>query len=67
MPKPHDLQKEAMSYLAMYTPTTHGLELPRDVATYLEKLGYVEWVPPIFGCSRLYSITELGRKAIIKP
>jgi hypothetical protein len=52
------------AYLKLYTPRTHGVELPRDLAKSMEAKGWVEWVPTMFGSSRLYSITEAGKQAV---
>jgi hypothetical protein len=58
------LTTDERAYLKLYTPRTHGVELPRDLAKSMEAKGWVEWVPPMFGSSRLYSITEAGKKAL---
>jgi hypothetical protein len=58
------LTADERAYLTLYTPKTHGVELPRDLAKSMEAKGWVEWVPPMFGSSRLYSITEAGRQAL---
>jgi hypothetical protein len=49
------LTPDERAYLELYTPRTHGVELPRDLAKSMEAKGWVEWVPPMFGSSRLYS------------
>jgi hypothetical protein len=58
------MTSDERAYLELYTPRTHGVELPRDLAKSMEAKGWVEWVPPMFGSSRLYSITEAGKKAL---
>lgn len=57
--------EDAMAYLAMFSENTYGLEIPRELASYMQKCGYVEWVPPKFGTT-LYAITEEGRKALLR-
>jgi hypothetical protein len=49
------LTADERAYLMLYTPRTHGVELPRDLAKSMEAKGWVEWVPPMFGSSRLGS------------
>jgi hypothetical protein len=58
-------------YLELYTPGTYGVELPSDLAKSMEAKGLVERVLSldglrvvVFGGSRLYSITEAGKKAL---
>jgi hypothetical protein len=62
------LTPDERAYLRLYTPRTHGIELPRDLAKSMEDKGWVEWVLPNFGShfgsSALYSITEAGKKVL---
>lgn len=58
-----NLSETQLSYLKMYSPETYGLEIPYSIAKTLEIKGLVEWIPPQFG-TRLWAITEKGRKAV---
>jgi len=62
--KQRQLTADERAYLMLYTPRTHGVELPRDLAKSMEAKGWVEWVPQMFGSSRLYSITAAGKQAL---
>jgi hypothetical protein len=53
------------TYLLLFRGRTHSVELPPDLAKGMEAKGWVEWVPPMFGCSRLYAITEAGKQALL--
>ena len=53
------------AYLALFTPATHEVEIPRVVAGPMEERGWITWVPPAFG-TRLWAITEAGRRALGK-
>ena len=57
------LRKRAMSYLRLFGPDTYGLEIPRELAQYMEKRGWVTWKPPKFATT-LYAITDAGRSAL---
>ncbi len=56
-------RRRAMGYLRMFGPDTYGLSIERDLAKYMERQGWIEWVPPKFGTT-LWAITEAGRAAI---
>jgi len=58
------MTREERKYLEMYKPETYALELPRELGHSLEDKGWVRWVAPMFGSSRLYEITEAGRRAL---
>jgi hypothetical protein len=60
------LTADERAYLMLYTPKTHAVELPRDLAKSMEDKGWVEWMPPMFGSRRLYAITEAGKQALEK-
>jgi hypothetical protein len=60
------LTKDELAFLRMFTPSTYGINLPRDVAKSLEKKGLVEWVPYTSWSGTIYGITDAGRDAIIQ-
>lgn len=54
--------RDMNAYLKLFEPNTYGVEIPRQLAKKMEAKGWVEWVPPVFGNTPIYAITDLGRK-----
>jgi len=61
-----NLTKTQIGLLKLYRPETYAIHLGRDVGSELEKLGLVEWVPPVWGNSYQYRITEAGKLVVEK-
>jgi hypothetical protein len=58
-----DLNEAELSSLRMYNPKTYCICLGK-IGRQLENKGLVEWVPPIWGNTHHYAITDKGRAAI---
>ena len=54
---------EQRANLEMYSDGTYGIALG-EIGRELERLGFVEWVPPVFGNTPTYAITQAGKEAI---
>lgn len=50
-------------YLKLFTPTTHGVEIPPRIAAPMEAKGWIRWLPPVFG-TKMWGITDVGRAAL---
>ena len=57
------ISDEHLVRLRMYKPSTYGINLG-EIGREMEQLGLVEWVPPVFGGSPTYAITDAGRAAL---
>ena len=57
------MTEDQRANLEMYRPDTYGIALGK-IGREMEDLGWVRWVPPIFGETPTYAITDAGRDAL---
>lgn len=60
------LSPEELSALRMFQPQTYAINLDRPVGKSLAEKGLVEWVPPVWGNSPNWAITDAGRETLTK-
>lgn len=54
------LTKAQRQIMRSFTPETYAINFPRDRVQALVNLGYLEWLPPVWGNAHNWGATPLG-------